>query len=166
MATFQTSAYEGNLSEQYGQLAQQLEALISGETKIVTILSQACALLNQFLSDVNWVGFYLVADDMLYLGPFQGLPACSSIPFAKGVCGAAATTQTTQRVDDVHAVVGHIACDARSRSELVVPIMREARVWGVLDVDSPSLARFSGEDQLGLERFVAVLSARLTEAVE
>lgn len=166
MSTFQTEAYEGDLKARYAQLAQQLQALLSGETRAVTMLSQASALLNQFLTDVNWVGFYLADANVLYLGPFQGLPACSSIPFSKGVCGAAARTQTTQRVDDVHAFAGHIACDARSRSEVVVPIMRAGQVWGVLDVDSPSVGRFGPDDEGGLVQFVAVLQDCLAEANE
>ncbi len=166
MSTFQTEAYEGDLKARYAQLAQQLQALLSGETRAVTMLSQASALLNQFLTDVNWVGFYLADANVLYLGPFQGLPACSSIPFSKGVCGAAARTQTTQRVDDVHAFAGHIACDARSRSEVVVPIMRDGQVWGVLDVDSPSVGRFGPDDEDGLVQFVAVLQDCLAEANE
>ncbi|XDZ51358.1 GAF domain-containing protein [Neisseriaceae bacterium CLB008] len=166
MSTFQTAAYEGDLKARYAQLAQQLQALLSGETRAVTMLSQASALLNQFLTDVNWVGFYLADANVLYLGPFQGLPACSSIPFSKGVCGAAARTQTTQRVDDVHAFAGHIACDARSRSEVVVPIMRDGQVWGVLDVDSPSVGRFGPDDEDGLVQFVAVLQDCLAEANE
>lgn len=166
MSTFQTEAYEGDLKARYAQLAQQLQALLSGETRAVTMLSQASALLNQFLTDVNWVGFYLADANVLYLGPFQGLPACSSIPFSKGVCGAAARTQTTQRVDDVHAFAGHIACDARSRSEVVVPIMRAGQVWGVLDVDSPSVGRFGPDDEDGLVQFVAVLQDCLAEANE
>ncbi|MBP6344507.1 MAG: GAF domain-containing protein [Neisseriaceae bacterium] len=166
MSTFQTEAYEGDLKARYAQLAQQLQALLSGETRAVTMLSQASALLNQFLTDVNWVGFYLADANVLYLGPFQGLPACSSIPFSKGVCGAAARTQTTQRVDDVHAFAGHIACDARSRSEVVVPIMRAGQVWGVLDVDSPSVGRFGPDDEDGLVQFVAVLQDCLAEVNE
>ncbi|MBP6563451.1 MAG: GAF domain-containing protein [Neisseriaceae bacterium] len=164
MSTFQAYAYEGSLSDQYAQLAQQLHALLAGETRVMTALSQASALLNQFLSDVNWVGFYLAEGDALYLGPFQGLPACTSIPFGKGVCGAAARTGLTQRVADVHAFAGHIACDARSRAEVVVPLFVRGQLWGVLDVDSPSVGRFGPEDELGLVQFVTVLMAALTEA--
>lgn len=164
MSTFETFAYEGSLNEQYGQLAQQLQALLAGESRVVTMLGQACALLNQFLTDVNWVGFYLSEGETLHLGPFQGQPACSSISFAKGVCGAAARTQTSQLVEDVQAFDGHIACDARSRAEVVVPIILHDRVWGVLDVDSPSMGRFSQDDLLGLERYVAVLSGCLLAA--
>lgn len=164
MSTFQAHTYEGDLSVQYAELARQLEGLLTGETRVMTILSQASALLNQFLTDVNWVGFYLAEGQTLYLGPFQGLPACSSIPFSKGVCGAAARTQETQRVDDVHAFAGHIACDARSRSEVVVPIIINGQVWGVLDVDSPNVARFSLDDQHGLMHFVTVLQGCLAEA--
>ncbi|WP_447556177.1 GAF domain-containing protein [Vreelandella sp. EE22] len=138
----------------YALLNRQLEALLDTRDWL-TNTAQTSAFIMQALESLNWVGFYLQRDpDMLSLGPFQGNPACNPIPFSKGVCGAAARTQTTQRVDDVHAVADHIACDAASQSELVVPIVIEGVVWGVLDIDSPELARFSQQDQTGIEALV------------
>ena len=107
-------------------------------------MSNASALLNQFLTDVNWVGFYLLKSDELVLGPFQGLPACIRIPIGKGVCGTAAQKRETIRVDDVHLFPGHIACDAASQSEIVIPIIKNDRLIGVLDIDSPIKCRFDG----------------------
>lgn len=139
----------------YSLLNRQLEALLDTRDWL-TNSAQTCAFINQQLSDLNWVGFYLQRrPDVLGLGPFQGQPACHPIPFSKGVCGAAARKQTTQRVDDVHAVADHIACDANSRSELVVPIVVDGLTWGVLDLDSPMQARFTEQDQAGVEMLVA-----------
>ncbi len=139
----------------YTLLNRQLEALLDTRDWL-TNSAQTCAFIQQELSELNWVGFYLQREaQVLCLGPFQGNPACHPIPFSKGVCGAAAREQATQRVDDVHAVADHIACDADSRSELVVPIVHDGFVWGVLDIDSPQHARFSQEDQAGIEALVA-----------
>lgn len=139
----------------YSLLNRQLEALLDTRDWL-TNSAQTCAFIQQQLSDLNWVGFYLQRQpNILSLGPFQGLPACHPIPFSKGVCGAAAREQKTQRVDDVHAVPDHIACDANSRSELVVPIVIDGRAWGVLDLDSPLHGRFSEQDQAGIEALVA-----------
>lgn len=139
----------------YSLLNRQLEALLDTRDWL-TNSAQTCAFINQQLSGLNWVGFYLQRQpNILGLGPFQGLPACHPIPFSKGVCGAAAREQKTQRVDDVHAVADHIACDANSNSELVVPIVIDGRVWGVLDLDSPLHGRFSEQDQAGIEALVA-----------
>ncbi|WP_213423539.1 GAF domain-containing protein [Bhargavaea massiliensis] len=155
---FTQQQYEGTLQEKYDLLGKQLNALLEGETNVMANLANASALLNQFLDRVNWVGFYLMdGEDELVLGPFQGLPACVRIPLGKGVCGTAALERKTQLVEDVHAFPGHIACDAASRSEVVVPIVLDGRVFGVLDIDSPELARFSEEDARGLEKFVEVL---------
>ncbi|MCG7598742.1 GAF domain-containing protein [Halomonas sp. McH1-25] len=138
----------------YALLARQLRALLDSQDWL-TNAAQTCAFLMQELDDLNWVGFYLHRQpEMLILGPFQGKPACNPIPFSKGVCGAAARTRQTQRIEDVHAVADHIACDAASRSELVVPIVIDDRVWGVLDLDSPRQARFSEHDRQGIERLV------------
>ena len=135
----------------YPLLARQLDALLDTRDWL-TNSAQACAFLMQELPDLNWVGFYLQRQpDLLCLGPFQGKPACHPIPFSKGVCGAAARTGKTQRVDDVHAVADHIACDAQSRAELVIPIVVDDRLWGVLDLDSPREGRFSETDQAGIE---------------
>nr|WP_297458493.1 GAF domain-containing protein [uncultured Halomonas sp.] len=140
----------------YTLLARQLEALLDTRDWL-TNAAQTCALIMQEVGDLNWVGFYLQRQpETLVLGPFQGKPACNPIPFSKGVCGAAARSRQTQRIDDVHGVADHIACDADSRAELVVPIVIGERIWGVLDIDSPSASRFSVDDQTGIERLVQV----------
>ncbi|MGV2836634.1 GAF domain-containing protein, partial [Pseudomonas shirazensis] len=118
--------------------------------------AQFSAFLYSQLDDLNWAGFYINRDEELVLGPFQGQVACVRIPFGKGVCGAAAASRQTQRVEDVHAFPGHIACDSASQSELVIPLVKEGRLIGVLDLDSPRLARFSEADQMGLERLAAI----------
>ena len=142
----------------YDSLISQLSALIEGETDLVANLSNVSALLNMLLDDLNWVGFYLLKSaDQLVLGPFQGKPACLRIPVGKGVCGTAVATGQTQRVADVHAFAGHIACDTASNSEIVLPIFAAGRVVAVLDIDSPSLDRFDAEDQIGLERVATAL---------
>ncbi|MER2261000.1 MAG: GAF domain-containing protein [Psychrobacillus sp.] len=154
---FQTTNYSTDLSASYSLLCKQLDALLEGEANVIANLSNASALLNQFFDNINWVGFYLVEDGGLVLGPFQGLPACVRISLGKGVCGTAAETQETIIVPDVHAFPGHIACDAASQSEIVVPIVREGKLLGVLDIDSPIKDRFTAEDGKGLEQFVEVL---------
>ncbi|MDG4656498.1 GAF domain-containing protein [Ectobacillus antri] len=154
---FATSTYNGNREENYEVVIKQLDALLAGETNTIANLANASALLNQFLNDINWVGFYLTEGTQLVLGPFQGLPACVRIPFGRGVCGTAAATKQTQLVADVHQFPGHIACDAASNSEIVVPMIKNDQVIGVLDIDSPSKARFDETDQLYLEKFVSVL---------
>ncbi|KZE44142.1 histidine kinase [Brevibacillus parabrevis] len=135
----------------------QLEALLAGESNQVANLANAAALLNQFFEEVNWVGFYLNDGNELVLGPFQGLPACVRIPFGKGVCGTAAQKLETVRVEDVHLFPGHIACDAASESEIVVPIVKDGQLLGVLDIDSPRKNRFDEIDQACLEKFVQAL---------
>lgn len=143
----------------YDSLERQLTALLDTRDWL-TNAAQTSAFLMQTLDDLNWVGFYLQREpETLILGPFQGLPACNPIPFSKGVCGAAARSRQTQRVDDVHAVPDHIACDAASRSELVVPIIVDSEVWGVLDIDSPIPSRFSASDQAGIERLCRIFVA-------
>lgn len=159
---FTQQQYAGTIRENYDLLCKQLDALLEGEQNVMANLANASALLNQFLDRTNWVGFYVMdGEDELVLGPFQGLPACVRIALGKGVCGTAARDRQTQLVEDVHAFPGHIACDAASRSEVVVPIIVEDRVFGVLDIDSPELARFSEEDARGLEKFVRVLEKHL-----
>lgn len=153
--------YSYDLKAKYNLLAKQLDALLEGEFDNVANLSNASALLNQFLDNINWCGFYLSKNDELLLGPFQGLPACVHIPFGKGVCGTAAESQKTIVVEDVHAFPGHIACDSASQSEIVVPIVKEQTLFGVLDIDSPIKNRFSTEDQDGLEQFVTILTKHL-----
>ena len=145
--------------EGYALLAAQLEALLSGERDFTANSAQFSALVFHGLADLNWAGFYLVKNDELVLRPFQGQVACVRIPFGRGVCGTAAAARTTQRVDDVHQFDGHIACDSASNSELVIPLIKAGRLIGVLDLDSPRFARFSVEDQQGIERLVEILLA-------
>lgn len=149
--------YAAETAEKYKQLAGQLDALLTGEKNVFANLSNTSALLNQFFDRINWVGFYLIEDGELVLGPFQGLPACVRITLGKGVCGTSAERLETIVVPDVHAFPGHIACDAASRSEIVVPIIKEDNLLGVLDIDSPELERFTEEDRIGLEKVVDVL---------
>lgn len=150
-----------DLEKKYDMLAKQLDALLSGESNFYANLSNASALLNQFFDRINWVGFYVMEEGELVLGPFQGLPACVRIPVGKGVCGTAVEKQSSIIVPDVEAFPGHIVCDAASRSEIVVPIIQNEQVIGVLDIDSPELNRFSETDQIGLEKFVTVLIKHL-----
>lgn len=143
----------------YPRLARQLEALLDSRDWL-TNAAQTCAFIMQEIPDLNWAGFYLQRRaETLILGPFQGKPACNPIPFSNGVCGAAARTRQTQRVDDVHSIADHIACDAASRSELVIPIVVDGALWGVLDLDSPRPARFTRDDQTGIEHLVATFIA-------
>ncbi|MFP4137783.1 MAG: GAF domain-containing protein [Halomonas sp.] len=147
------------MTPDYSLLARQLAALLDTRDWL-TNSAQTCALIMQQVPDLNWVGFYLQREpEVLGLGPFQGKPACHPIPFSKGVCGAAARTRRTQRIEDVHAVADHIACDAASRAELVVPIVVGQRLWGVLDLDSPIQGRFRAEDQAGVEALAATFVA-------
>ncbi|WP_275288380.1 GAF domain-containing protein [Halomonas elongata] len=146
----------------YALLARQLDALLDTPDWL-TNSAQTCALLVQEVPDLNWAGFYLQRQpNLLHLGPFQGKPACHPIPFDKGVCGAAARTRQTQRIDDVHAVADHIACDSASQAELVVPVVVGDQLWGVLDLDSPEPGRFSADDQAGIEALIEVFIARTT----
>lgn len=154
---FKVERYEESREKNYEMLLKQLKALIEDESNTTANLANASALLNQFLSDINWVGFYMTVDNELVLGPFQGLPACVRIPFGKGVCGTAAQERETQRIADVHQFPGHIACDAASKSEIVVPLIKDNEVIGVLDIDSPDKDRFDELDQQYLEKFVEVL---------
>ena len=149
--------YATNAKTKYEQLTSQLDALLDGEKNRYANLSNASALLNQFFDRINWVGFYLMDEGELVLGPFQGLPACIRIPLERGVCGTAAARRETIVVPDVNAFPGHIACDAASQSEIVVPLLKNGVLLGVLDVDSPELNRFTDEDRAGLEQFVNVL---------
>ncbi|BCJ08211.1 GAF domain-containing protein [Pseudomonas sp. AA27] len=140
----------------YDLLAAQVQALFADERDFIANAAQFSAFLYNQVEDLNWAGFYINRNEELVLGPFQGQVACVRIPFSRGVCGAAAATRTTQRVEDVHAFPGHIACDSASNSELVIPLVKAGRLIGVLDLDSPKLARFSEADQVGLERLVEV----------
>lgn len=155
---FSVETYKGKREEQYQLVEKQLRALLEGEHNTIANLSNASALLNQFLEKTNWVGFYLVEDNELVLGPFQGLPACVRIPLGKGVCGTAAFNKETVRVEDVHQFPGHIACDAASQSEIVIPLVKEdGTLIGILDIDSPEKNRFDELDQKYLEIFVSTL---------
>jgi GAF domain-containing protein len=145
----------------YNSLALQVSGLISGVPHLIANLSNASAALWGAMENINWVGFYLMEDGKLVLGPFQGRPACIEITLNRGVCGAAVTTGETQLVPDVHAFPGHIACDAASRSELVVPLRRRGEIVAVLDVDSPLPGRFTEADRAGLEQVAAVLEREL-----
>jgi L-methionine (R)-S-oxide reductase len=150
---FNVEKYEGKREESYALVQKQLVALIEDEPNQIANLSNASALLNQFLDNINWVGFYLAEGRELVLGPFQGLPACVRIPFGKGVCGTSAAEGKTLRIADVHQFPGHIACDAASQSEIVIPLLKNGTVIGVLDIDSPIPNRFDEIDQRALEEF-------------
>ncbi|SIS52062.1 GAF domain-containing protein [Salimicrobium flavidum] len=154
---FQSITYSGTKEQNYDLVLKQLKALIEDEPNTIANLSNASSLLNEFLDDVNWVGFYIMNDGELVLGPFQGLPACVRIKPGKGVCGTAVSEQATQRVADVNAFPGHIACDAASQSEIVVPLMKNGEVYGVLDIDSPNKERFDETDEKYLKEFAHIL---------
>jgi GAF domain-containing protein len=145
----------------YRDLASALEGLVAGEPDPIANMANAAALIWESLPDLNWAGFYRNVGGELVLGPFQGRPACIRIPFGQGVCGAAAATLEVQRVDDVHAFPGHIACDAASVSELVVPIVRDGQLLAVLDLDSPNAARFTEEDEAGCLKLAELLARSL-----
>ena len=149
--SFSAIPLAGSKPDQYAQLLEQARALLHDERDRIANAANLSALVYHALPDLNWVGFYFYDGTELVVGPFQGLPACVRIPLDKGVCGAAASTRQTQRVEDVHAFPGHIACDSASRSELVVPLYQGDALLGVFDLDSPIPARFSVEDQQGLE---------------
>jgi GAF domain-containing protein len=152
---------ETSKAELYEQLVKAAEALTDGEPDGIANMANVAALLWQFLPDLNWAGFYRMVGGQLVLGPFQGKAACIRIPLDKGVCGAAARLAETQLVDDVHAFPGHIACDADSRSELVVPVVREGAVVAVIDLDSPKPARFDRDDAVGIEILARLLADRI-----
>ena len=146
----------------YADLLAASDAVTSGERDAIANMANVAALIWEFVPDLNWAGFYRMVDGELVLGPFQGKAACIRIPIGKGVCGAAAESKTTQLVRDVHAFPGHIACDAASQSELVVPILFQGRLIAVLDLDSPRPARFDEEDQRGFEAICALIAPRLS----
>lgn len=152
---------QGDKAALYEDLLSAAEAITSGEPDIVANMANLAALIWQYLPDLNWAGFYRMLDGELVLGPFQGKPACIRIALGKGVCGTAAATAQTQLVKDVHSFPGHIACDAASASEIVVPVIKDGRVMAVLDLDSPSAARFDAVDQQGLETLVARIGMRI-----
>lgn len=145
----------------YSSLDKQLNALLEGETDVVANLANTSALLYDQLDELNWLGFYLLKEGELVLGPFQGKTACVRIALGKGVCGTAAVTEKTQVVADVHQFEGHIACDIRSKSEIVIPVFKNDKVFGVLDIDSPILNRFDNNDASGLEAIVRTLESHI-----
>ena len=147
--------------ELYADLAEAAKALVHGEPDGVANMANVAALIWQFLPHLNWAGFYRTIEDELVLGPFVGKPACIRIPFGSGVCGTAAASGETQVVPDVHAFPGHIACDADSRSELVVPVLQGGKVVAVIDLDSPIADRFDAEDAAGIEALAAIVAASI-----
>ncbi|MCH4341006.1 GAF domain-containing protein [Staphylococcus haemolyticus] len=147
----------------YNLLTKQLQSLIEDEQNLIAILSNTSAILNDNLDQINWVGFYLIENEELILGPFQGHPACVHIAIGKGVCGTAVAEDKTQLVKDVHAFPGHIACDANSKSEIVIPIHVNDEIIGVLDIDAPITDRLTNEDKEGLEVIVKVIEKQLTK---
>jgi GAF domain-containing protein len=153
---FQSAVLSGTKSEQYAELAAQARGLLAGERDRIANAANLSSLVYHALPDLNWVGFYFHDGHELVVGPFQGQPACVRIPIGKGVCGTAAQTRSTQRVADVHAFPGHIACDAASRSELVVPLLAGDALLGVFDLDSPVPGRFDADDQHGLEAIARI----------
>ena len=153
---FTAASLSGDKPQQYAQLAQQARALLHGEHDRIANAANLSALVFNTLPGVNWAGFYFFDGTELVVGPFQGLPACVRIPLDKGVCGAAASSRQTQRIDDVDAFPGHIACDSASRSELVIPLLQGDTLVGVFDIDSPEPARFDVEDQEGLEAIARI----------
>ena len=153
--------FPSNPDKLYPLLIQQLQAITDNVPHKIANLANTSALLWEALDNLNWVGFYLREGDTLILGPFQGKVACIEIPMGRGVCGTAAARCETVRVEDVHAFPGHIACDSASNSEIVIPLFRNGEVVGVLDIDSPILARFTPEDQIGLEAVARVIESFL-----
>ncbi len=145
----------------YRDLYRAIDAITADESDAIANMANVAALFWEYLPDINWVGFYRIVDGTLVLGPFQGKAACIRIALGQGVCGAAASSLTTQRIDDVHDFPGHIACDAASASELVVPVLHSGRLLAVLDIDSPLRARFDSDDQAGCEAIIALLAPRL-----
>ncbi len=149
------------MTADYQTLNKQLAALVHGVPHRIANLANAAALLFHTMEKINWAGFYLLENDILVLGPFQGKHACIEIPIGQGVCGTAVAEDKTQLVHDVHQFPGHIACDSASNSEIVIPIRAEGRIVGVLDIDSPRTERFTEEDRAGLEEFVRILEAEV-----
>lgn len=154
---------DGTNAAFYDDLIGAAKALVAGEPDAIANMANISALIWQYVADLNWAGFYRVIDGELVLGPFQGKSACIRIAMGKGVCGAAAESGTTQRIADVHAFPGHIACDAESRSELVIPVLKDGKVIAVLDLDSPNEGRFGAEDQTGLEQLIKAITPSLSQ---
>jgi L-methionine (R)-S-oxide reductase len=157
MMTFQTAESSStSKSELYGQLSAQLSSLLAGERDLIANAANFASLIFHSLPDLNWAGCYFLKNDELVLGPFQGRPACVRIALGQGVCGTAAANRATTIVPNVHEFPGHIACDSASNSEIVVPLMKDERLIGVLDLDSPVIGRFNDEDAAGLNRLVSI----------
>jgi GAF domain-containing protein len=156
---FVVETFSGSQEEMHDELFRQAQGLLQGERDLVANAANLSALIWQIVPDLNWAGFYFMKKGELVLGPFQGKPACVRIPIGKGVCGGAVAQRESMLVRDVHAFPGHIACDAASNSELVVPLIKNGRVHGVLDLDSPKLGRFDEVDQKGFERLVSLFVA-------
>ncbi len=157
-----------NKQQHYAQLAQQVKAIVAGEQDLIANMANISAILYWALDNVNWVGFYLVKEGQLVLGPFHGQPACIRIPIGKGVCGTAVSENTIQLINDVHQFSGHIACDTASNSEIVLPIRQNNQIIAVLDIDSPDISRFNLDDKSGLSQIVEILQTTLchTDEVE
>lgn len=158
----QTTNYPKEKKALHRLIRIQLQGLTDGVSDLVANLANVSALLNQALADINWVGFYLIKDGRLILGPFQGKPACVEIQIGRGVCGTAAAKDEIMLVENVHEFPGHIACDSASKSEIVVPMHKDGEVIGVLDIDSPHLARFDEEDRQGLSEIMRTLEDMLS----
>jgi len=158
---FEKKKYVESREKNYQLLLEQIQSLLQGEKNQIANLANAASLLHQFLPQINWVGFYLLIENELVLGPFQGLPACTRIPLGRGVCGTAAKERKTQCIDDVTQFKGHIACDAASRSELVIPLIKKDHLLGVLDVDSPIKGRFDETDVKYLSQFCHIVVSRI-----
>jgi L-methionine (R)-S-oxide reductase len=162
MTAFTPKRYDfRNKPADYASLAEELNGLLAGEQDFIANAANTAALLFDALPDINWAGFYFLRNGELVVGPFQGKPACVRIPLGKGVCGTAAATRKTIVVQDVHEFPGHIACDAASQSEIVVPLLRGDHLLGVLDIDSPSVGRFDEADRQGIERLATLFTASL-----
>lgn len=156
---FDLSVFDNLTQKQkYESLLSMMDSLLKDETDVITNLSNASALIKALVSDVNWAGFYVVKNNELVLGPFQGLPACNRIQIGKGVCGTSALKGETMLVKDVHSFPGHIACDSQSNSEIVIPLKQNNKLYGVLDLDSPTVGRFNEEDKTYLEKVVEIIN--------
>ena len=164
-APWTQSGHDAGKAALYRDLAQELDALLTGETDTTANAANAAAVIYHSLPRLNWVGFYFLRDDTLVLGPFQGRPACVRIRIGSGVCGTAVRERRSILVPDVEQFPGHIACDTASRSELVVPLLADGRILGVLDLDSPDLARFDAQDQTGCEMLAAIVVRHLARSV-
>lgn len=153
--------FSDNLEENYKLMVQTVRAYLDGERNVIANLSNASSIINEYISDINWAGFYLMEDGELVLGPFQGKPACIRIQVGRGVCGTTVAKKETIVVEDVHAFPDHIACDSASNSEIVIPIFKNGAVFGVLDIDSPLFNRFCELEKQYLEEVVALIEASL-----